>query len=98
MLWYFEVFLYLFLLGICGVMVTSKHVIMSLIAIELMLLSANLIIILGSLCFDDILSHILFIVILTIGAAESSLGLSLMVLFFRLRGSISLNLLSLLKG
>lgn len=79
-------------------MVTSKHVIMSLIAIELMLLSINLIIILSSLCFDDIMSHILFIIILTIGAAESSLGLSLMVLFFRLRGSISLNLISLLKS
>ena len=79
-------------------MVTSKHVIMSLIAIEIMLLSINLIIIFASLCFEDIMSHLLFIIILTIGAAESSLGLSLMVLFFRLRGSISLNLLSLLKG
>lgn len=98
MFWYFEIFIYLFLLGVCGIMVTSKHVIMSLIAIELMLLSINLIIILSSLCFDDIMSHILFIIILTIGAAESSLGLSLMVLFFRLRGSISLNLISLLKS
>lgn len=98
MIWYFEVFAYLFLLGVCGVMVTSKHVIMSLIAVELMLLSINLIIVLASLCFDDLISHLLFIIILTIGAAESSLGLSLMILFFRLRGSISLNLLSLLKS
>lgn len=98
MFWYFQVFVYLFLLGVCGVMVTSKHVIMSLIAIEVMLLSINLIIIFVSLCFDDLFSHLLFVIILTIGAAESSLGLSLMVLFFRLRGSISLNLLSLLKS
>lgn len=98
MFWHFEIFIYLFLLGVCGIMVTSKHVIMSLIAIELMLLSINLIVILGSLCFDDLMSHLFFVIVLTIGAAESSLGLSLMVLFFRLRGSISLNLISLLKS
>lgn len=93
-----EIFVYLFLLGVCGIMVTSKHLIMSLIAIELMLLSINLIVILSSICFDDITSHLFFIIVLTIGAAESALGLSLMVLFFRLRGSISLSLISLLKS
>lgn len=70
---------------------------MILIAFEIMLLSINLLFIIASLFYDDFLGQIYSFFFLTIAASESSLGLTILVIFYRLRGGISVSLLQLLK-
>jgi len=67
-------------------------------ALELLLLSVNLNFILISVYLDDILGQIFSLFILTIAAAESAIALALLVVFYRRKGSIDLNLLQYLKA
>lgn len=62
-----------------------------------MLLSINLLFVLGSIFHDDFLGQIYSFFFLTIAACESALGLTILVIFYRLRGGISVSLLTLLK-
>ena len=71
---------------------------MLLISFEIMLLAINLIFIFSSIFFDDFLGQIYSFFMLTIAASESALGLSILVIYYRLRGGISIGLLSLLKS
>jgi len=65
---------------------------------ELMLLSINLQLIILSLLFDDISGQIFALLILTIAAAEAAIGLALVVIFYRLRNTVSLKVINLMKG
>ena len=65
---------------------------------ELMLLSVNLSFILFSVYLDDILGQLFFLLVLTIAASESAIGLAILVIYYRLRGSIFIDLVSQLKG
>jgi NADH-quinone oxidoreductase subunit K len=67
-------------------------------SIELILLSVNLLFILFSLYLDDISGQIFSLYILTIAAAESAIGLALIVIYYRLRGIISIDYISTIKG
>jgi NADH-quinone oxidoreductase subunit K len=75
-----------------------KHIILILICFELILLSCNINFVIFSVYLDDLLGHIYALLVLTIAAVESSLGLALIILYYRLRGGISLELICLLKG
>lgn len=79
-------------------MLYNKHLINILISIELMLVSVNINFI-NSACFiDDILGQIYCLMVLTVAAGEVSIGLALVILFYRLRGSVSLDIINLLKA
>lgn len=80
----------LFLIGILGFVLNRKNIILMLICLELMLLSITLIILISSLNFDDILGQTYAIYIICIAGAESAIGLGILVAFYRLRGSISI--------
>lgn len=80
----------LFLIGIVGFVLNRKNIILMLISIEIMLLSITLLILISSLSFDDILGQTFAIYIITIAGAESAIGLGILVAFYRLRGSISI--------
>jgi NADH-quinone oxidoreductase subunit K len=67
-------------------------------SIELMLLAVNLLFIFLSIYLDDIIGQIFSLYILTIAAAESSIGLALIVIYYRLRGTISVDYISSIKG
>ena len=82
--------LMLFLIGILGFVLNRKNVILMLISIEIMLLSITFLILIYSLSFDDILGQTYAIYIITIAGAESAIGLSILVAFYRLRGSIEI--------
>jgi NADH-ubiquinone oxidoreductase chain 4L len=82
--------IFLFLIGILGFVLNRKNIIMMLISIELMLLSITFLILICSLNFDDILGQTFAIYIITIAGAESAIGLSILVSFYRLRGTISI--------
>jgi NADH-ubiquinone oxidoreductase chain 4L len=83
--------LILFLLGILGFVANRKNIILMLIAIELMLAAATIIIVISSFEFDDILGQTYGIYIIAIAGAESAIGLGLLVAYYRLRGSITLS-------
>jgi NADH-ubiquinone oxidoreductase chain 4L len=80
----------LFLIGILGFVLNRKNIILMLISIEIMLLSVTFIILINSLLFEDILGQVFAIYIIVVAAAESAIGLGILVAFYRLRGSISL--------
>jgi NADH-quinone oxidoreductase subunit K len=88
----------IFTIGTCGMFLFRKHVINILISLELLILSLNLNFIVFSCYLDDLLGQIYSLFLLTVAAAESSIGLSIVIVYYRLRGGISIDLLSLLKG
>jgi len=93
---YFSVLL--LLIGILGLYLTKKHAIMMLIALELLILSVNINFIIGSVYLDDLLGIIYSLINLTSAASESAVGLALLIVYYRVKGSISLDLISFLKS
>jgi len=92
------VFLCVFVLGLCGVFFARKSVIIMLLSIELMLLAVNVLLLLFSVLLDDVVGQVFALLVLTVAAAESSIGLALLVVYFRARGSIALEYMNALKG
>jgi NADH-ubiquinone oxidoreductase chain 4L len=82
--------LILFLIGILGFVLNKKNIILMLISIEIMLLSITFLILISSLSYDDILGQTFSIYIISVAGAESAIGLGILVAFYRLRGSISI--------
>jgi NADH-ubiquinone oxidoreductase chain 4L len=82
--------LFLFLIGILGFILNRKNIILMIIAIEIMLLAITLLILINSFGFDDNIGQTLSIYIISIAGAESVIGLSILVSYYRLRGNISI--------
>jgi len=80
----------LFLIGVLGFVLNRKYIILMLISIEIMLLSITFLILINSLVFEDIIGQVYAVYIITIAGAESAIGLGILVAFYRLRGSISI--------
>ena len=79
-----------FLIGILGFILNRKNIILMIIAIEIMLLAITLLVLMSSVSFDDIAGQTFSIYIISIAGAESVIGLSILVAYYRLRGTISL--------
>lgn len=90
--------LMLFLIGTFGMFLSRKHVIIILISLELILLSININFVVFSIFLDDFLGQIYALLVLTVAAAESALGLAILIVYYRLRGGISIDLINLLKS
>ncbi|YP_717285.1 Nad4L_2 (mitochondrion) [Ostreococcus tauri] len=90
--------LLLFLLGVWGIFFNRKNIVVMLMCIELMLLAVNLNFLIFSTYLDDLSGQIFSLLILTVAAAESSIGLALLVMYYRTRGTISIEYMNLLKG
>jgi|TARA_B110001452_G_C14932136_1_gene325940 NADH-quinone oxidoreductase subunit K len=84
--------------GIFGIVFNYSNLLSILMSMELMLLSINLQLIILSLVFDDVTAQIFALLILTIAAAEAAIGLALVVIFYRLRNTVSLKVINLMKG
>ena len=82
--------LFLFLIGIFGFILNRKNIILMIISIEIMLLAVTIIILINSFTFDDNIGQTFSIYIIAIAGAESVIGLSILVAYYRLRGTISL--------
>jgi NADH-ubiquinone oxidoreductase chain 4L len=85
-----ELGLFLFMIGIYGIILNRKNYILMLISLEILLLAVTLLIITQSIYNDDIFGQIYGLYIIAIAGAESAIGLSILVAFYRLRGSIAL--------
>lgn len=88
----------LFLLGIWGIFLNRKNIIIMLMSIELMLLAVNLNFVLFSVYLDDVVGQMFALLILTVAAAESAIGLALLVVYYRVRGTIAVEFINLIKG
>ena len=84
--------IFLFLIGVLGFVLNRKNIILMLISIEIMLLAITLLILGGSLILDDIVGQTFSIYIIAIAGAESAIGLAILVAFYRLRGSIAIDI------
>jgi NADH-quinone oxidoreductase subunit K len=87
----------LFLIGFIGAILIKRYFILTLISIELILLAININFIIYSIYLDDLLGQLYSIVFLTLAASESVLGLALVIVFFRLKGGLSLDSIFFLK-
>jgi NADH-quinone oxidoreductase subunit K len=88
----------LFFIGVFGIILNRRSIILVLFCIELILLSVNLNLVFFSVYLDDILGQFFVIYILTVAASESAVGLALLVLYFRIHASLSIDNLGLLHG
>lgn len=88
----------LFILGVLGIFITRKNIIVILMSIELMLLAINFNFIIFSVYLDDIIGQVFSLFILTVAAAESAIGLAILVIYYKLRGIISVDYISTIKG
>lgn len=88
----------LFSIGVTGLFMNRKNVITILMSVELMLLAVNLNFVAFSVHLQDIVGQVFSIIILSIAAAEVSIGLAILVLYFRNRGSIEIEDINQMKG
>jgi len=90
--------LFLVIISMFGLFIMRKHLIIMLISLELLLLACNINFVMFSIFLDDIIGQVYCFLLYTIGAAESAIGLALIIAFYRVRGSISAELIKHLKG
>jgi NADH-quinone oxidoreductase subunit K len=88
----------IFFLGAIGAFLFNKHFINVLIFLELMILACNMNFVFFSCLFNDVLGQIYCLMSLTVAAAESSIGLALLIIYYRLHGGVFIDFVNLLKG
>jgi NADH-quinone oxidoreductase subunit K len=95
---YLSVAAILFTLGVMGIFLNRKNVIVIMMSIELMLLAVNINFVAFSSYLNDLVGQVFAMFILTVAAAEAAIGLAIVVVFFRNRGTIAVEEISQLKG
>ncbi|MBS0272201.1 MAG: NADH-quinone oxidoreductase subunit NuoK [Proteobacteria bacterium] len=95
---YLIVAAFLFTIGGIGIFLNRRNVIVILMAIELMLLAVNINFVAFSQYLGDLVGQIFTLFILTVAAAESAIGLAILVVYFRNRGDIEVDDITLMKG
>ena len=95
---YLTVSAILFVLGVFGIFLNRKNVIVILMSIELILLSVNINLVAFSSFLGDLTGQIFTMFVLTVAAAEAAVGLAILVTFFRNRGDIAVDDASVMKG
>ncbi|MBY0448445.1 MAG: NADH-quinone oxidoreductase subunit NuoK [Hyphomonadaceae bacterium] len=88
----------LFTIGVLGIFVNRKNVIVLLMSIELVLLAVNINLVAFSAFLGDVQGQVFAMFVLTVAAAEAAVGLAILVTYFRNRGDISVDKLNLMKG
>ena len=88
----------LFVLGVFGIFLNRKNVIVILMAIELILLAVNINLIAFSVYLGDMVGQVFAMFVLTVAAAEAAIGLAILVIYFRNRGTIAVDDINQMKG
>ena len=88
----------LFAISIVGIFLNRKNVIVILMSVELMLLSVNLNLVAFSATLGDLTGQVFAMFVLTVAAAEAAIGLAIVVVYFRNRGSIAVEDINTMKG
>ena len=95
---YLTVAAVVFTLGIFGIFLNRKNVIIILMSVELILLAVNINLVAFSVFLHDLTGQIFAMLVLTVAAAEAAIGLAIIVVYFRNRGSIAVEDINLMKG
>ena len=95
---YLAVAAILFTIGVLGIFVNRKNIIVILMSIELILLAVNINLVAFSVYLHDVVGQIFAMCVLTVAAAEAAVGLAIRVTFFRNRGDIAVDDASMMKG
>src|ERR1700710_1884337 len=95
---YLTVAAILFTIGVLGIFLNRKNVIIILMSIELILLAVNINFVAFSAHLGDIVGQVFALLVLTVAAAEAAIGLAILVVYFRNRGSIAVEDINLMKG
>ena len=88
----------LFTLGFFGIFLNRKNVIVILMSVELMLLAVNINLVAFSVYLGDLVGQVFAMFVLTVAAAEAAIGLAIIVVYFRNRGSIAVEDINMMKG
>ena len=88
----------IFTLGIVGIFLNRKNVIIILMSIELILLAVNINLVSFSIFLQNITGQVFAIFVLTVAAAETAIGLAIIVIYYKNKGSINVDQISSLKG
>ena len=95
---YLTVAAILFTLGVFGIFLNRKNIIIILMSIELMLLAVNINLVAFSAHLQDLVGQVFAMFVLTVAAAEAAIGLAILVVYYRNRGSIAVEDVNLMKG
>ena len=88
----------LFTIGIFGIFLNRKNVIIIMMSIELILLAVNINLVAFSHFLGDLTGQVFALLVLTVAAAEAAIGLAILVVFYRNRGSIAVEAINMMKG
>ncbi len=88
----------LFVLGVLGIFINRKNVIVILMSIELILLSVNVNLVAFSAYAGDLVGQVFAMFVLTVAAGEAAIGLAILVIYFRNRGTIAVDDINMMKG
>ena len=88
----------LFTIGVCGIILNRKNIIVILMSVELMLLAVNINLVAFSSYLGDLTGQVFALFILTVAAAEAAIGLAILVVYFRNRGTLAVEDINLMKG
>lgn len=95
---YLSVAAILFTLGVLGIFLNRKNVIVILMSVELILLAVNINLVAFSAFLGDLVGQVFALLVLTVAAAEAAIGLAILVVYFRNRGSIAVEDINAMKG
>ncbi|HSE75862.1 MAG TPA: NADH-quinone oxidoreductase subunit NuoK [Dongiaceae bacterium] len=95
---YLTVAAILFTIGVFGIFLNRKNVIIILMSVELILLAGNINLVAFSSFLGDMVGQVFVMLVLTVAAAEAAIGLAILVVYFRNRGSIAVEDLNVMKG
>ena len=95
---YLTVAALLFTIGIVGIFLNRRNVIIILMSVELMLLAVNINLVAFSTHLGDLVGQIFAMFVLTVAAAEAAIGLAILVVYFRNRGTIAVRDINMMKG
>ena len=95
---YLTVAAILFTIGVVGIFLNRKNIIIILMSVELILLAVNLNFVAFSSYLGDLVGQVFALIVLTVAAAEAAIGLAILVVYFRNRGSIAVEDINLMKG
>nr|YP_009316521.1 NADH dehydrogenase subunit 4L [Kappaphycus alvarezii]YP_010555068.1 NADH dehydrogenase subunit 4L [Kappaphycus malesianus]AOV83604.1 NADH dehydrogenase subunit 4L [Kappaphycus alvarezii]UYR20489.1 NADH dehydrogenase subunit 4L [Kappaphycus malesianus] len=95
---YMNISVVLFLISVLGIFLNQRNILVMLMSLEMMFLSVSFNLIFLSMYLDDIIGQIFSLLILTVAASESSIGLAILVIYYRIRNTITVELMNLMKG
>lgn len=94
----YNLFITIFFISLFGMILNQKNILVMLMSLEMMFLAVSFFLIYTSVYIDDVSGQIFAILILTVAAAESSIGLAILVIYYRIRHSITVEFMNLMKG